>query len=154
MTLQSSGAISMSDINLEQGNLSTRNVGLNTLAQEWYTQTGKTKFNTTTNIAISLWYGETWGSPPAAPSDLAGTYDMLTTTINLSWTDNADNEDGFILERIETGAPDWVQIADLAPDTTTYSDSTVNTNTEYTYRLHAYNSVGNSATVETAPIAT
>ena len=72
--------------------------------------------------------------------------DHLTATIvnedqvTLSWMDNSDNEKGFILERSTTES-DYVQIADLQPNVTSYTDDQVIAGNEYTYRVKAYGDV-------------
>ncbi len=60
-------------------------------------------------------------------------------TVALTWTDLSDKEEGFILERAD-GDGDFVQIADLATDTESYTDATIEEYGLYTYRLKAYNS--------------
>src|SRR5205085_1047631 len=64
--------------------------------------------------------------------------------INLTWTDNANSEDGFRLERKTGSAGTWAQIATLAADVTLYSDIGLSASTQYYYRVRAYNVVGNS----------
>jgi hypothetical protein len=99
------------------------------------------------------------GTVPAAPSGLAATA-VGSTRIDLAWTDNADNETGFKIER----APDSVSFAEIATagaNATTYSDSSFpapTAPTTYTYRVRAYNGTGDSgysntatATVDAAP---
>jgi serine protease len=60
--------------------------------------------------------------------------------ITLSWTDNATGEDGYEIER-KTGAGNFTQIATLAPDTATYTDSGLSASTTYTYRVRAFNTI-------------
>jgi len=83
---------------------------------------------------------------PAAPSNLVATA-VSTSQINLSWTDNANNEQGFKIERCQgNSCTNFVQIAQVAvANTTSYSDTGLASNTRYRYRVRAYNSVGNSA---------
>lgn len=59
-------------------------------------------------------------------------------TVDLSWTDLSDDEDGFILERAE-GEGDFELLADLEANTESFTDNTVTTYGDYTYRLKAYN---------------
>ncbi len=59
-------------------------------------------------------------------------------SVSLTWTDLADNEDGFILERAD-GEGDFVKIADLDADTESYTDNTIDAYGMYTYRLKVYN---------------
>ncbi len=66
--------------------------------------------------------------------------------INLTWTDNSSNEDGLKIERCQgTGCTSFVQVAQLASNTTSFSDTRVSANTTYDYRVRAYNANGNSA---------
>ncbi len=80
--------------------------------------------------------------PPAAPSNLAATA-VSSSQINLTWQDNSNNEDGFKIER-KTGAGSFVQIDQVGPNQTTYSNTGLTASTTYTYRVRAFNSAGNS----------
>jgi fibronectin type 3 domain-containing protein len=79
---------------------------------------------------------------PAAPTSLAAVA-KSPSQIDLSWIDNADNERGFKLER-KKGTGTFAPIAGLAPDVTTYSDKSLESNVSYTYRVRAFNFGGNS----------
>jgi len=65
------------------------------------------------------------------------------TQINLAWSDNAQNEDGFILERKRVGE-DFQRIATLLADQANYQDTDVQPENTYIYRIKAYNNRGNS----------
>jgi len=80
---------------------------------------------------------------PLAPSDLVATV-VSSTQIDLSWTDNASNEEGFYIER-KTGEEGYAVIAIVGADVTTYSDTGLTPETTYYYRVKAYNGVGESA---------
>ncbi|MDI6791645.1 MAG: DUF5050 domain-containing protein, partial [bacterium] len=83
--------------------------------------------------------------PPAAPTNFAGSA-VSSSRIDLSWTDNADNEAGFKLDR-RTGTDGvWMNIALLGPNITSYQNSGLAPNTTYYYKLRAYNGGGNSDT--------
>ncbi|MFH1228488.1 MAG: SBBP repeat-containing protein [Planctomycetota bacterium] len=82
------------------------------------------------------------GSVPAAPSALTIT-SRSNTGIYLSWTDNSANEDGFRIER-RIGANAYAQLITLGPNIVSYIDNTVSPLTQYTYRVVAYNSFGDS----------
>jgi titin len=86
--------------------------------------------------------------PPAAPSALTATAGS-TSQINLAWSDNATNEQGFKIERSDNGA-NFFQIATVAANVTTYSNTGLQSNRRYYYRVRAYNSAGNSAYSNTA----
>ncbi|MGD0649829.1 MAG: fibronectin type III domain-containing protein [Verrucomicrobiia bacterium] len=84
--------------------------------------------------------------PPAPPSSLTATA-VSINQINLGWTDNAANEDGFKIERApdNSGTPGtWTQIATVSSNVTIYSDTGLSATTTYWYRVRAYNSGGNS----------
>ena len=80
---------------------------------------------------------------PVAPTQL-NAYAASNSNIELAWTDNATNESGYRIQRKISGT-DFVEISTVAANTTTYSDTSVNPNTTYIYRVCAYNSAGNSA---------
>ena len=96
-------------------------------------------------------------SVPNAPSSLtataAGAYQ-----INLSWVDNASDENAFFIERA-TGSPaGFSQIAQNPANDTSYVDATVSPSTTYYYRVYATNLAGlslfsntNSATTTPPP---
>lgn len=65
------------------------------------------------------------------------------STTSLSWTDTSTNKDGFTLERA-TGNGAFSNLADLAANTTSYSDSNLTADYTYTYRIRSYNSNGTS----------
>ncbi|HXO84921.1 MAG TPA: fibronectin type III domain-containing protein [Gemmatimonadales bacterium] len=85
--------------------------------------------------------------PPGAPSALAANA-TSTSRIDLTWIDNATNEQGFRVER----APDaggvagtYTQIASVGSNVRTYSNTGLTGGTRYWYRVRAYNTAGNSA---------
>jgi Galactose oxidase-like, Early set domain/Fibronectin type III domain/Glyoxal oxidase N-terminus len=80
---------------------------------------------------------------PAAPTNLMATA-VSRSQINLSWTDNSDNETGFKVERSKNGRG-FSQIATLGANVTTYSSTGLSRNTTYYYWVRAYNTGGNSA---------
>ncbi len=88
--------------------------------------------------------------PPAAPSNLAGAA-ISASQINLVWSDNSANEQGFRLERCKGSASvcdtypaNFAQIAELGPNVTSYSDTGLLSSTPYSYRVRAFNVSGNS----------
>lgn len=81
---------------------------------------------------------------PAAPSALTAA-EASQTQINLTWTDNADNETGFIVERKWGSDSSFTVIDTVAADVTAYSNTGLTANTTYTYRVTAFNTADNSA---------
>jgi len=86
----------------------------------------------------------TWAkaSPnPMKPTDLTALsfYDQ----INLLWTDNAPDEEGFIVER-RSGIDPFKEIASLSRDTTFYLDMKLAPRKTYYYRVKAFHSLSES----------
>ncbi|MBN1674457.1 MAG: fibronectin type III domain-containing protein, partial [Kiritimatiellae bacterium] len=65
----------------------------------------------------------TQAEPPAAPAQPTGfgATPLAATQIRLTWTDASDNEDGFRLERRQSGLSAW-HLTDLAAGTTSHTD--------------------------------
>jgi len=68
--------------------------------------------------------------------------------INLSWSDNSDNESAFAIERATDGET-FEEIALVAEDVTTYEDAELDPGT-YQYRVRALNQWGHSGYTNTA----
>ncbi len=95
--------------------------------------------------------GGSGASLPIAPSSLtvsAGTKSVIPT-MNLSWIDNSNNETGFAIERSQDSIT-WINIDSAIANSTSFLDTTVLSNTQYHYRIVAYNGLGNSAYSNTA----
>jgi len=100
--------------------------------------------------------GTTLPDPPAAPSGLTVTVPAAPTGINalnLAWTDNADNETNFRIER-RTDVTGYVTAGTVGPNVTTFTDSGLAANTHYTYRVFALNAGGDSAASNEADATT
>jgi len=74
--------------------------------------------------------------PPDVPSGLSATASYCNQ-IDLSWTDNSSDEDGFEIGRKLTGGS-WAQLDTVDADVTSYSDTTVSESTKYFYHVRAY----------------
>jgi hypothetical protein len=83
-------------------------------------------------------------NPPAAPSALTAT-PVSQTKINLSWTDNSNNETGFKVERKTGEAGTYAEIASVGTNVKTYADSNLTASTQYFYRVRGLNTGGFSA---------
>src|SRR5439155_10245604 len=78
-----------------------------------------------------------------------------SSRIDLTWTDNSNNEANFILERSLTGSGGWSQIATPAANATSFSDSSgLSPSTQYFYRIRATNAGGDSGNSNTANATT
>ncbi len=93
------------------------------------------------------------GSSPAAPTNLQA-QSVTHNQINLSWTDNSSDEDGFIIERQVDGSGAWELVEDaVAADAVSYEDNNggagLNAATKYLYRICAFKGVSYSDFAET-----
>ena len=75
--------------------------------------------------------------PPVAPTGLSATA-ISASQINLSWTDNAGDESGYRVERSPNGTSNWSEIASLGTNSCAFSDSGLEYNKTYYYRVRAY----------------
>lgn len=85
-------------------------------------------------------------TPPAAPNGLTAAADSASA-ITLEWQGISDNEKGFLIERCQKGkmCTNFVEIAEVGENITTFQDSGLSKNTQYRYRVRAFNTAGNSA---------
>ena len=91
-------------------------------------------------------------SLPNAPGGLAAT-PVSATQVDLTWTDNSNNEDGFRIERALYGQP-FMEIGTAPANSSVYHDGGLKANTQYEYRIRAYNDQGNSDYSSTINITT
>src|SRR5207244_431448 len=85
---------------------------------------------------------------PAAPSGLLAT-PTSPSRIDLAWTDNAANEQGFKVERA-TGGGGFSVIATLGASVTAYANTYLVSGSSYTYRVRAYEGPNDSPPSNTA----
>src|SRR5688572_17477851 len=91
-------------------------------------------------VAVVLFYGckkmdDVSPVPPTAPTNLTAV--LAGTAVTLTWTDNSNDESGFIIER-KTGSANYLRLDTVGANTTTYSDNVALFNM-YVYRVSAYN---------------
>jgi hypothetical protein len=86
------------------------------------------------------------GQVPATPSVLVASANPSapTSSVALSWADNANNETGYAVER-STDGRSFTQIAQAGANTGAWTDTGLNSGTTYYYRVRAFNGSGNSA---------
>ncbi len=96
-------------------------------------------------------------NPPLAPSALSATADSPNGKIDLTWTDNSNNESGFIIHRQLNGGTWNTNFAGVSENLTTFSDTGLSAGT-YNYKVQAHNSFGSaisgssSATILNLPV--
>jgi hypothetical protein len=78
------------------------------------------------------------------------------TQINLSWTDNSNNEMGFKIERCAgNNCNNFAEIAQVGANVTNFPNTTgLSGNSWYRYRVRAFNGSGNSAYSNTISVKT
>ncbi|MBX3475780.1 MAG: polysaccharide-degrading enzyme [Planctomycetes bacterium] len=89
-------------------------------------------------------------TPPAAPS---GASAVANTTLGatVTWNDLSNNESGFRIER-QLGAGAFATVGTVAANVTTFQDTGLVNGQQYTYRVCAYNTAGDSAFSTSAAI--
>jgi len=90
----------------------------------------------------SAYYPLAAGGPPAAPSGLSAAA-VSSSAIDLAWTDNANDETSFIIERSGDDT-NFSSLASVGANVVGYSDTGLNPDTPYWYRVSAENSGGTS----------
>lgn len=63
-------------------------------------------------------------------------------SLEVSWDDLADNEEGFLIERSLGGSDDFVILTSVGENQISYVDTNVLSNNTYCYRIGAYNDSG------------
>lgn len=102
--------------------------------------------NSLTNIP-DQYLGDTMalpGSAPAAPQVLGATATAFNK-VNLTWSDNSNNETGFELYRSGTYNGTYSVIGKANANTTTLTDNSVAADTRYYYKVRAIGQYGESA---------
>jgi PKD repeat protein len=99
-------------------------------------------------------------SPPAAPSSLLAIA-FTSDWINMTWTDNSNNEDGFAVERCRGTAAfcganpsQFAEITRTGPNIDYHGDTGLPPGTTFTYRVRAFNVSGNSPYSNTSTATT
>ncbi|MBA4374084.1 MAG: hypothetical protein C0402_14630 [Thermodesulfovibrio sp.] len=97
-------------------------------------------------------------SPPAAPTNLSVTpVAKSSSSLQLSWGDNSNNETGFKVQRSTNSTTGFVEVSSLGAGVASWTDTGRSACTPYYYRVYAYNVLGNSAyasgNATTAPAA-
>lgn len=89
---------------------------------------------------------------PLAPLNLAATA-LSYSEASLTWAAADANATGFKLDR-KTPTGSFSEIATLGSGITSYSDKTLSPETEYTYQIRAFNTIGSSLNSNSAKVKT
>jgi len=81
--------------------------------------------------------------PPTAPRNVAVAA-VSYNQINVSWTDQSNNEEGFQIFRATTNAGPYIPVGEVDAGVTSYADKSVQPNTTYYYRVEALGQYGQS----------
>ncbi len=95
---------------------------------------------------------QTHQTTPNAPTAATATT-VSNDRIDVHWTDNSDNEDGFRIE-VSANGSSFTQIAEVGANATAYSDTDLDSNTTYSYRIYSVNAAGDSTASATASATT
>jgi len=95
------------------------------------------------------------GTGPTAPVPASGlsASAVSISQIDLGWSDNSGNGKGFRIDRSPDGAA-WELLSDVPADTSAHSDTSLDPETTYYYRVIAYNDEGDAAPSNTADATT
>lgn len=96
-----------------------------------------------TGVGTIVCYGilsNTGQQPPNPPTNLVAT-PVSSTRVDLTWTDNANNETQYRVYR-SLNSTTYSLVATLNPNVVAYSDTTVAANTTYFYKVQVRNAYG------------
>ncbi len=108
------------------------------------TSTTTTSTTTTSTTPTTVAATTTTTPPiPPAPTGLTGDSPQGSRRVTLRWTDTSSRETGFRVERSSNGTT-FSQVASVAANVTTYTNTNLKTGTRYWYRVRAFNATGAS----------
>ncbi len=91
----------------------------------------------------------TFSEGPNRPTLLAAST-VSQTSIKLSWKDNSDDEDKFVIHRSKVNQSNYTEITSVNNNIISYTDTGLESNTRYHYKVFASNDDGNSSFSNTA----
>jgi len=91
-------------------------------------------------------------SPPVAPTALS--VSLLGAGAHLTWQDNSNNEDEFVVMRQQMGSDAaMVELARVPFDTVTYHDEPITSGATYLYMVTATNAAGDTSSNQATFVA-
>jgi hypothetical protein len=87
---------------------------------------------------------------PAAPSNLQGS--STSNSITLSWSDNSNDETGFIINRAVGSG--WIEVGRTGAGVKSFIDTGLQPGTEYCYYVGSYNEAGTSWSAQAISVTT
>ena len=123
------------------------------VTQRLVTSTGTSLSDTWPGYGVNVYEMNT--TVPTAPSALSAVA-ASATLVNLSWTDNSTDEDGFRVRRATSSGGPFNEISPApAANQTTFADTTVSEGTQYWYNVTSYRTIATeSAAAAAGPIGT
>ncbi|MDO8578693.1 MAG: fibronectin type III domain-containing protein, partial [Dehalococcoidales bacterium] len=105
------------------------------------------------SVSITSGNVDTTQQPPVAPSSANATA-IGSTQVTVSWKDNSANESGFRIDRSPTNAFS-ANLSSVTVETNinAWTDTNIDGNITYYYRIVAYNAGGNSPASNTASVS-
>ncbi|HSS75525.1 MAG TPA: fibronectin type III domain-containing protein [Thermoanaerobaculia bacterium] len=110
--------------------------------------------STFSNVAAATTMGGgVGGSAPMTPTSLQAAA-ASSTSIQLTWNDNAVDETSFVVEMRPTASGAYIPIATLTANTASYTATGLTALTSYTFRVKAHNGFGDSGSSNEAAATT
>ena len=114
---------------------------------------GNTAGYSAPSVVVSIKTPNAAAAPPAPPSNLTATA-TAASLVTLSWQDNSNNEDNFVLERSSDGGTTFRLVVYAGSNITSYQDINLIEMTTYIYRVRAVNSAGASTNSANTSVTT
>lgn len=100
-----------------------------------YNMAGQSDFTNEASAAIPV-------GPPLAPRRLSVSWDWGRGAVDIAWTDTANNEQSYFVERISEWETQWTLIAMLGQNISSFYDTEAEGDTIFYYRIGASNPMG------------
>jgi inhibitor of cysteine peptidase len=129
------------------------------LRNSWSAGWGESGYMRITYGTSSVGYGASYvdyASVPQTPLSPDGLHaaSVSQSQINLTWSDNSSNETGFKIERSPDGSTNWQQIGTVGANVTEFANDGLPSETQFYYRVRAYNTYGDSEYTNVATAVT